>query len=289
MGAGELGLEGWAVYVDANNNQAQDAGEPATLTDTDGVYLLSGLADGTHAVIVDSPAGWEAVSPIGFEQAVTLAGADEAGVDFAVLPDVGIAADASLVGHWQFDEGSGSVANDSSMSQSHAVLADTMWMDDIERGSVLAFDGVTSYAEAGFVIDPGATDFTASAWVRLDRLPDAVSNASVHLSQQDGTGMGRTWLRVSSDGSLRSNLGSVNTVGNTVVQSNIWHHVAVTYEGNRLRLYLDGREVADEQRDVEAADGNMIFGAHKGTAQSFLDGVIHDARIYDRALSRLEI
>ncbi|MEM9345867.1 MAG: Ig-like domain-containing protein [Planctomycetota bacterium] len=289
LGTGELGIEGWAVYIDANNNQARDAGEVSDVTDATGAYALTGLADGTHTVAVDAPVGWGAVSPTGLSQSVAVSGAGVTGVDFGVLPQVTATVDPSLRAHWLFEKGSGAAAVDTSGRQNHAGLVSTAWLDDTDRRSVLGFNGTTSYVESGeTVFDPDDTAFTAAVWVKLDELPDP-SATRVILSQQDSSGIGRTWLMVYPDGKLGSYLGDAHTVSSTTIQVGVWQHVAVTHDGSTLRLYLDGQQVAGANRNLESAEGRLILGAHKSTASGFFHGAMDDARVYDRALSASEI
>ncbi len=58
LNAGEPGLANWTIYLDLNGNNALDPGEPAALTDSNGNYSFTGLADGLYSVReVDQP-GW---------------------------------------------------------------------------------------------------------------------------------------------------------------------------------------------------------------------------------------
>jgi uncharacterized repeat protein (TIGR01451 family) len=49
----EVGLVGVRVYIDSNNNNTYDVGEPNDLTDGAGLYAITGLAAGTYNVRVD--------------------------------------------------------------------------------------------------------------------------------------------------------------------------------------------------------------------------------------------
>ena len=58
--ASELPLSGVRVYVDLDDSTTYDVGEPASITDASGFYLISGLSTGTYSVRVDTttlPAG----------------------------------------------------------------------------------------------------------------------------------------------------------------------------------------------------------------------------------------
>jgi hypothetical protein len=71
---------------------------------------------------------------------------------------------------------------------------------------------------------------------------------------------------------------------------NTWTHLATTYDGSRLRLYVNGVEVASAAFTGSIATsggafrigGNSIWG-------EFFEGFIDEIRIYDRALEPAEI
>jgi len=47
------------VWVDLNNNGAQEADEPAALTDSNGDALFDGLAENTYTLRMQVPSGWQ--------------------------------------------------------------------------------------------------------------------------------------------------------------------------------------------------------------------------------------
>jgi hypothetical protein len=61
--SGEAGIGGITVYNDANNNSKLDAGEITTVTDSSGVYVLSGLGTGSFKVREILQSGWSQTTP----------------------------------------------------------------------------------------------------------------------------------------------------------------------------------------------------------------------------------
>ncbi len=60
----EPGLSGRTIYLDTNNNQLIDTGEPSTVTDVDGSYSFTNLATLTTYSVVEVPQeGWEQTFP----------------------------------------------------------------------------------------------------------------------------------------------------------------------------------------------------------------------------------
>jgi len=78
---GEHGLEGWAIYIDANNNGINDTGELTAVTDSNGLYSFSGLADGTYNVREILQIGWNQTHPSSGKHIVEVDGI-ATGVDF---------------------------------------------------------------------------------------------------------------------------------------------------------------------------------------------------------------
>ena len=84
-------------------------------------------------------------------------------------------------------------------------------------------------------------------------------------------------------------------VGTTPVSSNVWHHVAVSYDGTTWRLYLDGQLDATLAANATPRfDSIQHFGLgtamnSTGVAAGFFDGVIDEARVWNHARSLAQI
>lgn len=81
--AGEPGLGGWTVYVDANRNGMREVGEHATQADGEGRYTLAALTPGEVTVRVQVSNDW-AGSAGGVAEVTVAAGIEVGGVDLAV-------------------------------------------------------------------------------------------------------------------------------------------------------------------------------------------------------------
>jgi hypothetical protein len=71
-----------------------------------------------------------------------------------------------------------------------------------------------------------------------------------------------------------------------------WAHVAMTFDSTRLRLYVDGDEVAAHLLPLAgpaAETAGLILGGHRdGTGRNF-DGMIDEVALWSRALTAVEI
>jgi hypothetical protein len=63
--AGELGLSGWEVYLDTNDNGLYETSEPNTVTDPNGFYEFLGLTPGVCTIGEIVPDGWVQTYPAG--------------------------------------------------------------------------------------------------------------------------------------------------------------------------------------------------------------------------------
>ncbi len=114
--------------------------------------------------------------------------------------------------------------------------------------------------------------FTVEAWVK----PTETSGLRNIIEKDDS-------FRIAIDDELL--VGAVHTgqpmndFGSRRVVSNIWHHVALVYDGDKASLYLDGIAVTDAgvSGDIVWNDNPIIIGA------SFV-GDIDDVAIYNKAL-----
>lgn len=67
-----------------------------------------------------------------------------------------------------------------------------------------------------------------------------------------------------------------------------WHHVAATYSGSSLLLYVDGNLVGTATGTLSAANLPLFFG-RKSTLSNYFTGGLDDVRIFRRQLSQTEI
>ncbi|WP_168674478.1 LamG-like jellyroll fold domain-containing protein, partial [Hymenobacter artigasi] len=157
----------------------------------------------------------------------------------------------------------------------------------VAPGNALAFDGTDDYvAGTNPLLPQGNGARTIEAWV----YPTTGSNGVI-FNYGTATSNLRSGLIIIS-GKLYY-VGENNDLqGTTTLSLNRWHHVAATYDGTTLRLYLDG--VLDRQGILSAfnttgSDFRIGGRIPPLTASEYFTGSIDEVRVYAVALSPANI
>ncbi|MHC4560535.1 MAG: LamG domain-containing protein, partial [Planctomycetota bacterium] len=79
-------------------------------------------------------------------------------------------------------------------------------------------------------------------------------------------------------------------IGNTPILDNEFHHIAATWDGNTINIFIDGElDASTEQHVIPWGTDYPLCIGSLGNSFSFFEGVIDDVRIFNRALSPEEI
>jgi hypothetical protein len=159
-------------------------------------------------------------------------------------------------------------------------------------GQAFSFDGVDDVVVAGAENIGGLQQLTIEGWVKHNSLPSGKIERYVTLFP-----IGKAVLRHAGlhgprqlDFSMGFDGVILSVMVNNVLQVGVFHHVAGTYNGSVMRVFLDGVEVGNlaVQGTVDAGDEVQI-GATDSGALAVLDGLLDEITIYDRALLAAEI
>jgi hypothetical protein len=196
------------------------------------------------------------------------------------------------VAAYSFNAGSGTSLADSSGQANHGTIAGATWATGGRYGGALSFDGVDDWVT---VPDAASLDLrtgaTLAAWVR----PSSISATWRTVVVKESTGglvyslFSNTHLNKPS-GHVIAGGAYREAVGPAQLPLNTWTHLALTYDGANVRLYVNGNQVASA-----TATGNMATSALPlrigGNAvwSEWFKGLIDELRVYNRALSPAEL
>jgi len=198
---------------------------------------------------------------------------------------------ADLVGWWRFDEGTGTIAEDSSGYGNHGTVHDATWVNGL-YGKALNFDGIDDYVAVS-CDDLSSKDFTITLWVKTSSTAAQEIIGKYWKLQQNI----RVYIFNSKLGMyVRDAEGDVAQIGNIGdISDNLWHHIALVWDDTSKTLtpFLDSVEKTSVTNinvdDVDDETKAFWIGRRNGYNDMPLDGEVDEVRIYDRGLSTAEI
>ncbi|HEY2479284.1 MAG TPA: LamG domain-containing protein [Solirubrobacterales bacterium] len=228
---------------------------------------------------------------------------DEVRIYDRVLTGAEVAADmeapiqtpkAGPVAAWSFDEdpGEGETIGDESGHGHTATIHGAEWTPHGRYGGAMQFDGEDDYLSVADSEDLDLTEeFTLEGWIR----PESSGYWRTLLVKQDSHSPGYSYLLYGGDPSghvdayMATGGGEHADEGVGAAPKDVWTHIAATFDGAYLRLYVDGELVATTAASpLEASDGELWIGGND-IWNEFFDGRIDEVRIYDRALNVAEV
>src|SRR6266508_2978089 len=200
-----------------------------------------------------------------------------------------------LIGYWSFDEGIGTIANDSSGNGKSAALYGPSWVTAGKIAGALSFDGVDDYVI--FWSQPQSS-ISISAWVYAQASPGNLTPRIIDmpgyvlfLAEPGAPGSHPMSLGFFSRRSTQD--GEWHTPANSIAY-NSWHHIAVVYDSsstlNNAGLYING--VKQTISEITSPLGTQTVNGGNGEIGIIgtgWDGLIDELRIHNRALTAAEI
>jgi hypothetical protein len=219
--------------------------------------------------------------------------------------------DTNLLVHWAFEEGSGVVANDSTINNNDGVISGAAWSSSgYDDANCLEFSGTAvqevNDADANLYLD-GLDAITISVWVKSDVTatdkgflimedPSGGDNRDIRYDAVGANGDGVEVIKMG----LTIAIDDVNTSGlqlesSEYVQTTEWQHLVMTWSsGNQLALYINGlldTPTDNDDAEVGTTTGctKLLVGRGGKDETGSWDGLVDEVRIYDYALSDTEV
>ncbi len=216
---------------------------------------------------------------------------------FGSEPVEPITVDKPLVAYWTFDGGEESAALDRSGNEYHAAPRDG-FPGPISRtpgvfNRAMRFSGRHMLVVEG----EGRPDLSEierisfSAWVQVDRF----DRYDEIFRKEDGGD--RVLFSFQENGTVLAlglNIGGYiecdAPMDPKAVAGTGWHHCAATFDGQTMRVYLDGREIGALHRPGDIQAGGAAPGCiASSNGNECLQGIVDDLRIYSGALTAEDI
>lgn len=195
---------------------------------------------------------------------------------------------------WRLDENTGTLAKDATGGPNDGTLLNgPAWSGGVDGGA-LTFDGINDKMDLNY--GPtllGATDFTASTWIRLN----AGAGAASIISQREAGGSGHqgeyvVWTR--NDGKVEFFVYNDSAyqfllVSPQAINDGKWHQLTAVRSGSNGYLYIDGTLAAQGSGTLRTLLNRKVYIGYDGRDNNrFVNGQLDDVRLYSRALSAAE-
>jgi hypothetical protein len=217
------------------------------------------------------------------------------------LTDASPAADAArgdpaLIGHWKLDEQAGTVASDSSGRNNAAMLVNVpaagSWVLG-RLGGAIALPGGNAHLRAASSVSLNGIfrAVTIAAWVLRPSGAAAAGRATV-LSRQGAYLLGFEGEAPRLALTVDARPTPVVVQAAEAAARGRWVHLAGTFDGSQVRLFVEGREVAEVafSGTIGSSTVPLTLGARLAAMPDEpLAGRLDDVRLYARALSATEI
>jgi hypothetical protein len=272
----------------------------ATASDNIGVVGVQFLANGSPAGAEDTSSPysvtWNTTGLTNGSYTLTARARDAAGNQTTstaitvVVDNTTSPPPSGLVSAYSFNEGSGTVVNDVSGNNNNGAVSNTAWSASGRYGGALSFNGSSSRVN---IPDSASLDLTTGmtmeAWVQ----PTTLSGWRTILMKEQSAGL-VYGLYANSDTNRPSAhvyiSAESDTRGTAQLALNTWTHLAATYDGSMLRIFVNGAQVSTRSlggniltsTSALRIGGNAIWG-------EYFAGLIDEVRIYNRALTAAEI
>lgn len=258
---------GDSLYLNVQRRSAQDPDQP---------------------MWISTRGSWEDTAALG--QVLLTKGEELAGLD--PEPPAEKVTDG-LVGWWQFREGKGNEVKDSSEYSATGKLDRGVTWTTGRTGPAVYLNGHWQRIDFGDEPQFRLTGpLTLETWFKPDKVEGVVSLVGRGYGEGDAAYSlhlrpdGSVWLELD-DNTGKRNIYNPTDLGVTPGQ---WNHAVGTYDGQTMRVYLNGREMGSgKPLQVTLADVKQVLSMGQLPQNGPLTGAVDEVALYDRALSREEV
>ncbi|SLM27878.1 exported hypothetical protein [Desulfamplus magnetovallimortis] len=201
--------------------------------------------------------------------------------------------ESGLVAYYKINEGSATSLGDSTTNSYTGTLATSpnnpTWIEGSSYG--LSFDGTGDYVDCGNDSSLQLSgNITVEAWIKLSVLGQYQYLVSkyYHGAANGGyelliTNTNVPWFIIGNNDS------SWNAAASTeALEANRWYHLAATYDGSTIKIYVDGvLKASQSQTGIVDSGTSLTIGSRAGSG--FFSGAMDEVRVWSVVRSQNEI
>lgn len=165
------------------------------------------------------------------------------------------------------------------------------------QNNALDFDGTGDYIDATTSMTLSGSTVTLEAWINVDvfkpsspyitSLFGIEGTSNICLLRLGDLGLDNNKLQFA----LRIGGANIKLNGITALATNTWYHVAATYDGATMKIYVNGiLDASASQTGSFTASGNFLLAKSElYPSDRYLDGQIDEVRVWSDVRSQAEI
>jgi hypothetical protein len=262
-------------------------------------FLLNGANLGAEDVAAPYTVSWNTVAVGNGAYTLTARARDAAGNTTTSTGVLVTVSNVNLVAAFGFNENTGTLAADNSGNNNNGTLTNgPTWSALGKFGAAVQFDGTDDYIN---ILDANSLDLTTGMTIEAWVNPTNVTGYKTVISKDNGTNNQSYTLSANNNTSgaanqrpntrIRSGSTTTTITGTTKLILNTWAHLACTYDGTTLRYYQNGVQVATVAvtASMTVTANPLRIGGTTALAAQYFAGLIDEVRIYNRALTAVEI
>jgi Concanavalin A-like lectin/glucanases superfamily/Bacterial TSP3 repeat len=270
-------------------------------------YVGDTAGGSNHGLAVNGPA-WVAGFPLPGTPTPTPTASPTPGPTSTSTPTPTTAPSPTLAGHWTMDLGSATQIDDSSGLGNHGTLFNqaTRVMSGKTGTHALAVDGTSGAPPADYALVPDHASLditgaiTLAAWIKPEQRATqdlfkkatfgSVNGYEITLASSTSAFPNKVFVRFNQATAMDTL--RVNSTTEYPFDGATWIHVAATYDGSTIRLYINGTEEGSLAASFAIATNNVglsIGAQNDADATRAFKGQLDDVRVYSGALSAAAI
>lgn len=221
-----------------------------------------------------------------------------------------VGTETGLQGYWRFEEATGTTVNDLTPNRNHGSISGTYSriaqsqlglktgvLEHDPDVDALDFNGSSQYVSMGRVglLRPLGEPFAIMAWVKSHTDSDGVRVIAGAQGTVQRYGLAQNGSQWQFDYNPAGGGATLLTPNNgdeseTWFATDKWFHVAGVYDGDHLKLYVNGKLAASQDvGDVSLSDKNFAIARLANENREHFNGQITEVSVWTRALNAADV